>query len=67
MFFPSENENSIAKRKRKKIPSVVSSKLWQEYSEKKRAKKEQLENDENERKRRRKNKCITKIKNYIKM
>lgn len=36
---------------KRKIPSVVSSQLWQEYSERKKAKKEQLEREKNERKR----------------
>lgn len=50
LFFPCENEKQ-AKRKREKVPSVVSSKLWQEYSERKRLKKEQQEKEKNDRKR----------------
>lgn len=59
LFFPSEQEKETTKRKKEKIPSVVSSKLWQEYSENKRLKKEQQEKEKMERKRLREEKNNT--------
>lgn len=51
LFFPSESVKPTTKRKREKVPSVASSKLWQDYSERKQAKKEQNEKEKHERKR----------------
>lgn len=59
LFFPSENEKPTTKRKKEKIPSVVSSKLWQEYSENKKIKKEQQEKERLDRKRAREEKKKT--------
>lgn len=56
LFWPKEKEDSRKRRVTEKVPSVVTSQLWQEYYEKKETKKEQKEREIQSRKRAREEK-----------
>lgn len=50
LFYPGEKDQEVKKRKREKVPSVITSDSWQEYNRKKILQKEQKENEKLERK-----------------
>nr|CAD7196186.1 unnamed protein product [Timema douglasi] len=61
LFWPEDKETPSSKKKREKVPSVVSSSQWQEYNSKKFEEKKKKEQEKEERKKKREEKQSQKL------